>query len=103
MKNRFKQGAAPQENDYADWLDTMQSMGQQSMPKMQMLTEADLTRDDYTRIAHDLERYAVPTVMKDDGGKLVPVECEWMLEDEKSVLVKLNGDNEPGVYQILIK
>lgn len=103
MKNRFKQGAAPQENDYEDWLDTMQSMGQQTMPKLQVLTECDLKVDEYAVVEHGLDRYATPTVLKDDGGAMVPVECEWMLKDEKTVLVRLKEGGESGPYKILIK
>lgn len=102
LKNKFKQGACPQEADYADALDTFLPRNEYSTPTVSMMLKETLTQE-YSTVEHTLNRYVVPTVLKDEEGKMSPVGFDWCLVDEKTVCIKLAEGVEEGEYQILLK
>lgn len=102
LKKKFKQGACPQEADYVDVLDTFLPRNEYSTPTVSMMLRVTLTQE-YSTVEHTLNRYVVPTVLKDENGKLSTVGFDWYLVDEKTVCIKLAEGVEKGEYQILLK
>ncbi len=103
LKGRFKNGSCPQEQDYADWLDSFLHRSEYQQKAASQLVKADLLEGKVVSVAHSLGRMAIPTVFAVKDKRYIPQRFSYELEGDSVALITLikEGEKVSDEYVVL--